>query len=197
MVLGHTEQHEELGVIPIRLPEFPERAAHRVDAACGHVDRAKAAVCCEIRRAEILRPVAREALRLIAPGEEGEFGGIGLADRFQPVAGDLKRLIPADLLELARASGADAFEGCAQARGRVNLHDPRRALGAEHALVHRVIAIALDIRDLAILHVHVDAAAAGAHVAGGLAHLVGNVGRSVDMWLMMRHGWPCPWSASR
>src|SRR3546814_14046458 len=38
----------------------------------------------------------------------------------------------------------------------------------------RMVGIALQIADLAVLEVDVDAAAAGAHVAGGLLDLVGN-----------------------
>ena len=52
------------------------------------------------------------------------------------------------------------------------LHDAGRALGAQHAAIDRVVAVALDVADLAVLDVDVDAAAAGAHIAGGLAHLV-------------------------
>ena len=57
------------------------------------------------------------------------------------------------------------------------LHDACAALGAEHALVYRMIAVALDIGNLAVLHVHIDAAATGAHVASGFAHLIGDFRR--------------------
>jgi hypothetical protein len=54
-----------------------------------------------------------------------------------------------------------------QARGRILLHDARCALGTDHALVERVIGIAVDVADLAVLQMHANAAATGAHVAGG------------------------------
>ncbi len=65
------------------------------------------------------------------------------------------------------------------------LHDPGAALGAEDAAVHGMVAVALDIGDLPgavglILHVDVDAAAAGAHVAGRLADFVGDLGGEVQ-----------------
>jgi hypothetical protein len=62
MILGHAEDHEQLGALPVRRAELPERAAHRVDAGRGHVDRAEAAMGGIIRRAEILRPPAGEGL---------------------------------------------------------------------------------------------------------------------------------------
>jgi hypothetical protein len=51
------------------------------------------------------------------------------------------------------------------------LHDAGRSLGAKHALVDRVIPVAFYVMDLAFGHVDIDAAAAGAHVTGGLANL--------------------------
>jgi hypothetical protein len=54
------------------------------------------------------------------------------------------------------------------------LHDAGRALGAEHALIDRMIAVALDVTDLAVLDVHIDAATAGAHIAGRFSDLVGD-----------------------
>src|SRR3546814_19130507 len=44
-----------------------------------------------------------------------------------------------------------------------------------------MVGIALQIADLAVLEVDVDAAAAGAHVAGGLLDLVGNFRAGVDV----------------
>ena len=52
------------------------------------------------------------------------------------------------------------------------LHDPRRALGAEHALIDGMVPIAFDVADLTILQVDFDAASAGTHVAGGRLDLV-------------------------
>src|ERR1700730_14198270 len=59
------------------------------------------------------------------------------------------------------------------------LHDAGGPLAAQHALVHGMVAIALDVADLAVLEEHADAAAAGAHVAGGGLDLVG--GRHGEM----------------
>src|SRR5437763_16792092 len=63
------------------------------------------------------------------------------------------------------------------------LHDPRGALAADDALVHRMIAIAFDIFDGAVLEIDLYPAAAGAHVAGGGLDLVPGLGRSVDQRL--------------
>ena len=74
-----------------------------------------------------------------------------------------------DRLEVAGAAlGAGAApQGARQPRGRVLLHDPRGALGADHALVEGVLGIAVDVAHLAVAQVHADAAAARAHVARG------------------------------
>ena len=61
------------------------------------------------------------------------------------------------------------------------LHDACRSLGAENALVHRMVTVALDIADLAIAHMHIDAATAGAHVACGLPDLVTDGGGGIDI----------------
>ena len=62
VILGHAEEDEKLGMVPVRLTKFPKGAAHCVDARRCHVDRAKAAMCGIVRRAEILRPKAGERL---------------------------------------------------------------------------------------------------------------------------------------
>src|SRR5690606_33522456 len=54
------------------------------------------------------------------------------------------------------------------------------ALGADHALVHRVRGVALQVADGAIAQPHLDAAAAGAHVARGGLGLVPRRGRQVQ-----------------
>jgi hypothetical protein len=183
VVLGHAEEEEELRPLPVGLAEFPEGAADRVDARGRHVDGTEAAMRGVVGRAEGLRPPAGEGLRLVAAGEEGEAFGGGLAERLQPGDGGLKRLLPGDLLEAAFAARPHAAEGGLQAGGRGDLLDPRRALGAEDAPVHRVVAVALDIGDAPVLDMHVDPAAAGAHVAGGLAHLRG----ARRLWLGAGH----------
>ena len=55
------------------------------------------------------------------------------------------------------------------------LHDPGGTFGTKNTLVDGMVLVSLDIFDLAILHMHVDAAAAGAHVAGRLADFVRNL----------------------
>ena len=180
VVLGDAEEEEEPGALPVGGAELPEGAAEGVDAGGGHVDRAEAAVGGVVRGAVLLRPPAGEGLRLVAAGEEGELLRVLVADGGEPVGGDAEGLVPGDLLELARAARAGAAERRAQAGGGEVLHDPGGALGAEDAAVDRVVAVALDVLHPAGLHVHVDAAAAGAHVAGGLADLVGDLGGGVE-----------------
>src|SRR5690606_23607968 len=85
---------------------------------------------------------------------------------------------------------------------RIVLHDPRGALGAEHALVHRVVAVSFDVADAAVLQAHVDAAAAGAHVAGGLLDLVRDLRRRVDLLgrareVLQEHEWSFHWAGGR
>src|SRR6056297_894995 len=58
-----------------------------------------------------------------------------------------------------------------------------------------MVAVALDIGDLALLHVHVDAAAAGAHVARRLAHPVRDLRGRVEFGLMASHRDPSCFSA--
>ena len=60
------------------------------------------------------------------------------------------------------------------------LHDAGAALAAQHAAIDRMVLVAVDVADLAVLDVDVDAAAAGAHVAGGLGDAVGDVRRGID-----------------
>jgi hypothetical protein len=67
------------------------------------------------------------------------------------------------------------------------LHDAGRTLGAQHTAVHGMIGIALDVAQLAITQMHLDAAAAGAHVTGGVLDFVRNFGRGVNAFLLQRH----------
>jgi hypothetical protein len=180
VVLGAAEQHEVAGVLPVGLAELPERAADRVDAAGRHVDRAEAAVGGVVGRAELRGPPAGQRLALIAAGEERELAGIVVADRREPLGRGRERLVPLDLAELASAALADPQQRLGEARGRVVLHDSGRALGAQHAMVDRVVAVALDVADAAVLQVHFDAAAAGAHVAGRGLDLVGDRRRQIE-----------------
>ncbi len=173
MILGHAEQHEIARVIPVGIAELPERAAERIEAGRRHVHRAEAPVRRIVGRPELHGPPAGQRLALVAAGEERELPGVGLAHIAQPLHGERGRLIPGNFLELARAARADPQQRLPQPRRRIVLHDAGRALAAQHALVHRVIAVAVDVADLAVLQVHANAAAAGAHVAGGGLDLVG------------------------
>ena len=70
--------------------------------------------------------------------------------------------------------------GARSRAGEQMLLDAGRTLAADHAAVHRMVGIAVDVADGAVLEMHPDPAAAGAHVAGGRHHLVGHLGRGVD-----------------
>jgi hypothetical protein len=142
--------------------------------------------------AELARPPGGQRLALIAAGEKGEALGIMCANFAQPIDGNSHRLVPADLLELAGSSRADPQQGRGEAGRRILGHDPGGALGAEHALVYWMVAIALDIADPAILQMHLDPAAAGAHVAGRAFDLVGYGAGELDLFLGRRHGRHAP-----
>ena len=124
MVFGHAEHHEQLGAVPVRLPEFPERPADGVNPRRRHVHRTKAAVCCIIRRAEHLRPPAGQALALIATGEKGQLFGRRLAQWFHPGHGQVQRLVPGNLLKGPRPARPHPLQGRAQPRRGGDLPDP-------------------------------------------------------------------------
>jgi len=126
------------------------------------------------------RPPAGQRLGLVAAGEEGELPRILGTDLREPHRRDAERLLPFDLAELALAALADPEQRLLEARRRDLGHDAGGTLGAEHALVHRMVAVALDVADAPVLQVHFDAAAAGAHVAGGGLHRVARRRRGVD-----------------
>ena len=123
--------------------------------------------------AELARPPAGQRLALVASGEEGELARVAAPDGAQPIRRGRHRLVPFDLLIFAAAARPDPAQRFPQPGRRIVIHDPGRALGAEHALVHRVVAVALDVANAAVLQMNLDAAAAGAHVAGGGGNLVG------------------------
>ena len=79
VVLGDAEHQEIARALPVRLAEFPERAADGVEPGGRHVDRAEAAMRRVVRRAELRRPPAGQRLALVAAGEEGEL----LRDRWR------------------------------------------------------------------------------------------------------------------
>src|SRR5262249_40642522 len=172
VILGDAEQQEIFGAIPIRLAELPERAADRVKPRGRHVDRADSAMRGVVRRTELLRPISGERLTLVPAGEERELLGIGGPDLAEPLAGDAQRLGPFDLPEFRPTSLTDAQQRFREPRRRVLLHDSGGALGANHAAVHRMRAVALDVANAAVLEMHANAAAARAHVAGRRFYLV-------------------------
>src|SRR3546814_6090881 len=108
--------------LPVGLAELPERTTQRVQPAGGHVDRAEAAVRGVVDGAELLRPPAGQRLRLVAAGEERELVRVALADRRQPVGGDLQGFFPLDLAELALAAFAHAQQRLFQDRKSTRLN---------------------------------------------------------------------------
>src|SRR3546814_15764353 len=82
--------------------------------------------------AERQRPPAGQRLRLVAAGEERELVQVALADRRQPVGGDLQRLVPLDFSELALAAFAHAQQGLFQPRRRVVLDRKSTRLNSSH-----------------------------------------------------------------
>ena len=71
------------------------------------------------------------------------------------------------------------------------LHDPGRPLGAQHALIDRVVAIAFNITDFrfavfACAQMDIDAASTCAHVTGCFSNFIGDMGRFLN--LDCRHG---------
>ena len=187
MVFRDAEQHEVAGVLPVGLAELPERAAECVEARGRHVDRAEAAVRGIVHGAVLLREPTGERLALIAAGEEGELTRVAAAYIAEPLRCSCQRLVPGDFRKLARAARPDALERSAQPRRRGLRHDAGRALAADHALVDWVVAVAVDVADSTVLQVHPDAAAAGAHVAGGGLDLVGSRHRQRDPRLTAMH----------
>ncbi len=80
VVLGDAEHQEIARALPVRLAEFPEGAADRVQPGGRHVDRAEPAMRRVVGRAELRRPQAGQRLALVAAGEEGELLRVGGAD---------------------------------------------------------------------------------------------------------------------
>jgi hypothetical protein len=103
MILGGADHHEELGAVQIRSAELPEGAADGVDHARGHVDRAEAAMCRIVRRAELLGEETGQGLHLIATGEERELLRILGTQAPEALLEHRHRLVPGDRLELGGA----------------------------------------------------------------------------------------------
>jgi len=172
VILSNAKNHEHFGAFPIGLTKFPKGTTHGVNARCGHIHRTKSAVCGIVWRAKLLRPKASKGLGLVASREEGQLFRVFVPDRLEPTRRHVQRLVPRNFFKLTRTPRAGAQQRRAQAGGRLVLHDASTALGTENTLIHRVVTVALDIGNLTIAHVNVNAAATGAHVAGGFANLV-------------------------
>ena len=172
VIFCHTKQHEQLGVIPVGLAEFPKGSAHGVNACSGHIHAAKPAMRGIIGGAKILRPETGKGLRLITTCKECQLFGFFFTHRLEQADRHLQRFIPADFFKFSRATWPHPFERRAQTGRRIDLHDAGAALGAQNALVDRVIAVALDIGNLSFFHMDIYAAPTGAHVTGCFAYLV-------------------------
>jgi hypothetical protein len=120
-------------------------------------------------------------LGLIAAGEKGELARVGASHVTQPFGGEPQRLVPRDFLELTFASLAGPEQRSPKPRRRKVLHD---SLPADDTAVHGMVAVPLDVGDAPILDVHVNAAAAGAHVACLGLDLVGKVGAQIHSGLL-------------
>ncbi|OIQ70942.1 hypothetical protein GALL_474420 [mine drainage metagenome] len=168
MVFGGADHHEQARPFQIGTAELPETPAHGVDHAGGHVHRTEPAMRCIVGRAELAGEQAGERLHLVAPGEQRELSRIGGAQMPQTVFEQLQRVVPGDRLELPLPAFASrlAPQGMGQPRRGHLFHDARRALGANHAPVEGMVGIAFDEPHLTVAQMHLDAAAAGAHIAG-------------------------------
>jgi hypothetical protein len=115
------------------------------------------------------REQPRQRLHLVAAGEQCEFLGISGAQMRESLRHHAKRFFPGDGLEFASTALRTrlAPQRLRQTRGGILLHDAGSALGADHALIQRMFGIAFDIAHFTAAQRHLDAAAAGAHVAGG------------------------------
>jgi hypothetical protein len=183
VVFGGADHHEQLGAIEVRAAELPEAAADRVDHAGGHVHRAEAAVRRIVGRAELAREQAGERLHLVAPGEQRELLRVGGADAAQALGRASRRRAPSEIgsnSPAPRSLPGLRSSGCVRRAGDTCFMIPDAALGADHALVERVVGVAVDVADLAVAQVHADAAAAGAHVARGRLDL--GVRRCCSPW---------------
>src|SRR6185369_9250987 len=105
---------------------------------------------------------AGQRLALVAAGEERKLARVARAHVLEPAGRGLKRFVPGNFGEFTRASGAYPLQRRAQPRRRSVRHDAGGAFAAQHALVDRMIAVAVDVADAAVLQMHADAAAARA-----------------------------------
>jgi hypothetical protein len=173
VVLGGADHDEQLGAVQVGAAKLPEGAANGVDESRRQIDGTEAAVSGVVGGAELLGEEAGEGLHLVATSEEGEALGVGGAQVGQALGEEGEGLLPGDRFEVGGATqGAGATaQGLGEPRRRVLLHDPRGTLGTDDALVEGVVRVTLDVAHLAIPKMDADAAAAGAHVTGGLLDL--------------------------
>src|SRR6516165_9127948 len=160
MILGNAEHHKEASARPIRFAELPKAAAESVHPGCRHIDRAEPTMRREVWSPELGCPKAGQRLALVAAGEECEFFRLAFA-------------------ELSGAAFPDPSERLSQFCRGALLHDAGSALATDHAAVDRMVAVAFDVTDAAVLEMNFDPAAAGAHIAGRALDLVGQPGRSL------------------
>ena len=93
----------------------------------------------------------------------------------------VQSLVPADALELTAALGADAFHGMQQTVRVVSALGVARHLGAEHAVGHGMVRVALHFGGHTVLHGGDQRAGVGAVVRAGAQD-----GGGVHIWIV--HG---------
>ncbi len=179
VILGGADHHEQLGPVQVGATEFPEGATDGINHACGHVDRAEATVGGIVRGAKLLGEQAGQCLHLVTAGEQREFFGVGLAQVGKPLLKHVVGFIPGDRLELGIATIGSGlpFQGAGQAGRGILLHDARGSLGADYALVQRVVRVALDVAHFAIAERDANPATARAHVTRGIFDFGATLGR--------------------
>ena len=152
VVFGGADHHEQLGAVQVGAAELPEAAADGVDHAGGHVDRAEAAVRRVVGRAELAREQAGQRLHLVAAGEQRELLRVGGADLGQALGQDLEGAAPRRSARTRRRRArcpALRSSGWVSRAGDTCFMMPDAALGADHALVQRVLGVAVDVAHLA------------------------------------------------
>jgi len=129
-----------------------------------------------IWRTELLCPQSGQRLHLVATSEERELFWIGRADVCETFGQQIERIVPRNWIKnsLATLGAGAAKHRVLQLCFRILLHDARATFSAQHALIHQVIAVALNEAHMrlavTLLGCDIDAATAGAHVAGGVVH---------------------------
>ena len=148
-----------------------------VHGSHGGRTRAEARVACKIAHGEVRGAERRmcqigDLVAVVAAGADVADDGLGtvvLPDGADLLLDDVEGLVPADLLPLVLAALAGALHGMAQARRVVDELRHFEAAHAQRALVKRVLRVALDLLELAVLGVVKHAAAvmaAGARPGG-------------------------------